>query len=213
MYSEEVKKRKKGKGILIAFEGIDCAGKTSVLKVLPDLLAESVVPLLITGELKSPLALLLKDSDLRTLSPFLKTYFFAADRAWTYERECLPILEKGGIVLWDRYVDSAIVYRMAELVNCESIINLQFVEEINSPFIAPDLIFFINICVKTSISREIESESVGVYSSNFLSEVQKIYLDMASKKDYIIINGERDIQSIALEIALIIQKKFGEKFK
>jgi NAD(P)-dependent dehydrogenase (short-subunit alcohol dehydrogenase family) len=47
------------------------------------------------AERLAPVARLLGGAALTEVSPFLKVYFFAADRAWTYERVCGPALPRG----------------------------------------------------------------------------------------------------------------------
>jgi thymidylate kinase len=82
-------------GKLIAFEGIDRAGKSSLVARLPDMLADCTVPVVICGELRSPIACMLRRMLRTGGSAFLKTFFFASDRAWTYEKRCLPALNRG----------------------------------------------------------------------------------------------------------------------
>ena len=140
-------------GKLITVEGIDRAGKSTVIKKLPLLLNDCMVPIKICGECQSPLGPIIRDLIKKGGSTFLKTYFFATDRAWTFELECLPALKRGELVLWDRYVDSAIAYRTAELMRSKPCINIEFVERINAPFPKPDLVIYIDITVDTSLKR------------------------------------------------------------
>ena len=62
-------------GKLVVFEGIDQAGKTSVIKELPRLLIHvgCKVPIVICGEKESPLAPLLCGEALKVTSAFIKT--------------------------------------------------------------------------------------------------------------------------------------------
>src|ERR1035438_9898477 len=123
MHSEETMKPLSR---LIAFEGIDGAGKSTVVSALPQELATCRLPVVVCAERQSPLSFMLSNSALNSLSPFLKTYLFATDRAWTYEREFLPRFASGALVLWDRYVDSAIAYRGAEFSRTSSLVDIDF---------------------------------------------------------------------------------------
>ncbi len=150
---------------------------------------------------------------LRTYSPFLKTYLFAADRAWTYDRECLPALSSGSLVLWDRYVDSAIAYRSVELRLHKSRIDLEFVRHLNSPFMRPDLTLYIDVASETSLSRSVHNRKIELYNFDFLKQVRLEYLTLAAEQGYVIVDGERPLQIVAEEAASIIRDRLREMFK
>src|SRR4029079_14268826 len=103
-------------GTLVALEGIDGAGKSEMRRLVADRLIALKHPVTECGELQSPWAESIRAGLATRYTPFIKTFIFAADRAWTYERICVPALDAGISVLWDRYVDSAIVYRRVEMV-------------------------------------------------------------------------------------------------
>ncbi len=195
------------RGKLVVFEGIDGAGKSSIVARLPEVLKACKVGITTLGELRSPVGPWLRTS-IRSLSPFLKTYFFAADRAWTYEKECLPALSNGNIVLWDRYTDSAIAYRGVELGPGDPV-NLSFVKAINEPFPAPDLSFYIDVSVEATAGRRGIDEP---YSPEFLSQVRDRYLELAGPHRYVQIDGERDPAIVVSEVAMAIRIEFPDLF-
>jgi len=199
-------------GKLIAFEGLDRAGKSSVVSRLANMLQNSKASITICGELHSPFAPLLRDMLHKGSSPFLKTYLFASDRAWEYEYRCLPALMRGEIVLWDRYVDSAIVYRTVEFQQNSSIIDVEFVKLINSPFILPNLSIYIDISADTSLQRSKGLGEKEPYDSSFLEKVRICYLELAHTKNYRVINGERPLEIVADDVSNIIQENFKEFF-
>ncbi|HRJ76063.1 MAG TPA: dTMP kinase [Anaerolineales bacterium] len=199
-------------GKLIAFEGIDRAGKSSVVKILADMLKTSKVPITICGELNSPFAPLLRDMLYKGSSPFLKTYLFASDRAWEYENKCMPALMRGEIVLWDRYVDSAIVYRTIEFQQRSSVIDVEFVKLINSPFILPDLSIYIDVSADTSLRRSKILGKKEPYDSVFLEKVRVCYLELALTKNYRLVNGEQPLETVSENVCNVIQENFKEFF-
>ena len=198
------------KGKLIAFEGLDRAGKSSIIERIAEMLQRNNAPVTVCGELQSPFASVLREMLRKGSTPFLKTYLFASDRAWEYESRCLPALANGDIVLWDRYVDSAIVYRTVEFQKTESFIDIDFVKSINSPFIIPDLSVYIDISTDTSLKRARQSGSTEPYNASFLEEVRVCYLKLATKKNYSIINGEPPLEVVAENVYQVIQKRFKE---
>src|SRR5260221_14790011 len=145
MHPEEVNQLP---GKLVVFEGIDGSGKSSILSMLPNLLSGCQVPIIVSGERRSPLAPFLSGEMLRTYSPFLKTYLFAADRAWAYDRECLAALRSGGFVVSGKHLHSAIVYPPVELQLRRSGLDLEFSINLNSPFIRPSNTLYLHITVE-----------------------------------------------------------------
>ncbi len=206
--------KKAVRGKLVAFEGIDRAGKSSVLNYLPDILRESCrTKVVVCGERKSQLSDILRNDRLRLMSAFMKTFLFATDRAWTYEHDCLPALEIGDIVLWDRYVDSAIVYRKVESSLGLSNVTIDFVKAINSPFMDAHLSIFVDISVETSLDRSRKRVAPAPYDETFLTRVRKEYDSLSKdRKDYVKVDGERPIEEVAEDVSAIIQSRFPEFF-
>lgn len=199
-------------GKLVAFEGIDHAGKSSIIERLKSSLDDCNVLVTICGELSSPIASTLRELLHKGGSPFLKTFLFACDRAWSYERVGLPALEAGGLVLWDRYVDSAIVYRSVELSNNPSRIDLHFVKDINRPFREADLTIYIDIGVETASKRAKLAGKKKHYSLEFLEKIRAEYLRLASEKGYCIIDGEPSLDIVAEQTGRVIRKYLKELF-
>jgi dTMP kinase len=199
-------------GRLIAFEGIDRAGKSSVIKMVRDRLDDSKTPIRLCGEKESPLVRLLGSDELRKMSMLMKTYLFATDRAWTYEKTCLPALRQGEVVLWDRYVDSALVYRTVEMTQKASEIDLEFVEKINEPFLRPHLTILIDISPEISSERAAKDAASEPYDREFLAAVRKEYLKRAELENYQIVNGKQPIEMVADEVSSRIRNQFKEMF-
>lgn len=203
------------KGKLVAFEGIDGAGKSSVVGLLPRHLADCLVPVRVCGELLSPLAPIIRRILAEGGSALLKTYLFAADRAWTYEKVCLPALERGELVLWDRYVDSAIVYRTVELsMQPSAIFDLDFVRDINRIFITADLTVYIDVSVETSYKRGKLIGASAPYTSCFLELVRSEYLKRVAEHpgNYVLVDGERSLMEVVEDVAKIVRSRFKEMF-
>jgi dTMP kinase len=197
---------------LIAFEGIDGAGKSTVVSALPPELAGCKLPVVLCAERQSPLSFLLSSNALSSLSPFLKTYLFATDRAWTYEREFLPQFTSGALVLWDRYVDSAIAYRGAELSRTSSPVDIDFVHQINIPFRQPDITFFVSVRPEVATARISKHRPNEPSDAEFLRLVAKQYARLAHLRHYVTVDGERNAQEVVKDIADRIRRTFEDLF-
>lgn len=104
------------RGVLISFEGLDGAGKTTQMNLLEAWLKEQGVRYLRTREPGgSPLGgelrhLLLSRPDLH-ITPIAEALLYQADRAQHFASVVLPALEAGTVVISDRCFDSSIAYQ------------------------------------------------------------------------------------------------------
>jgi dTMP kinase len=104
------------RGLLIAFEGGEGAGKTTQARLLAIWLRDQGYDVVATQEpgatkMGMRLRALLLDAAHAGLSPRAETLMYAADRAEHVESVILPALERGTVVVTDRYVDSSIAYQ------------------------------------------------------------------------------------------------------
>jgi dTMP kinase len=161
----------KKKGLLVTLEGIDNAGKTSHITRLAEYFQRMGKSVVITKELTSPIGPFIWDGlYAKSLSPFLKAYLFATDRAIRYERFVLPALESGSIVLADRWNVSAYVYRGLEGFDVE------FVKALNSKIPPADLTIILDLPVEISMQRGVEAKKPCPYTPAQLEEARRRYV-------------------------------------
>jgi dTMP kinase len=108
--------RKAWRGLLIAFEGGEGSGKTTQARLLAIWLREQGYDVIATHEpgatkVGMRLRALLLDTAHTGLSPRAEALMYAADRAEHVDSVILPALERGAVVVTDRYVDSSIAYQ------------------------------------------------------------------------------------------------------
>jgi dTMP kinase len=105
-----------GKGLLISFEGLDGAGKTTQMELLEHWLIVRGIAYVRTREPGgTPLgegmrALLLHRPDLE-ITPLAEAFLFQADRAQHFATKVVPALQAGMVVVTDRCLDSSIAYQ------------------------------------------------------------------------------------------------------
>ncbi|UIJ35088.1 dTMP kinase [Allobranchiibius sp. GilTou73] len=100
----------------VVFEGGDGAGKTTQIEALRAWLAEGEQEVVVTREPGgTKLGLELRDLLLHGdhVAPRAEALIFAADRAHHVETVVRPALERGAVVIADRYQDSSIAYQGA----------------------------------------------------------------------------------------------------
>jgi dTMP kinase len=104
------------RGLLIAFEGGEGAGKTTQARLLAIWLREQGYDVIATQEpgatkVGMRLRALLLDTAHTGMSARAETLMYAADRAEHVESLIRPALERGAVVITDRYVDSSLAYQ------------------------------------------------------------------------------------------------------
>jgi dTMP kinase len=102
--------------MFITFEGSEGSGKSSQQAQLAEYLRGRGVPLLVTREpggteIGEQVRAILSDLKNTAMHPRAEILLFQASRAQLVEQVIRPHLEKGGVVLCDRYADSTIAYQ------------------------------------------------------------------------------------------------------
>ncbi|WP_314933168.1 dTMP kinase [Actinomyces oris] len=105
-----------GPGLFISFEGGDGVGKTTQIRILADLLTAADVDHVLTREpggteLGIEIRRLLLHGGY--VAPRAEALLYAADRAHHIATRVRPALERGAVVLADRYLDSSVAYQGA----------------------------------------------------------------------------------------------------
>jgi dTMP kinase len=103
--------------VLITVEGLDGAGKTTLVAGLSAALAERGEHVLVLREpggveVSERIRELLKDPAL-AIDPRAEALLYAAARAQLVAQELRPLLDSGATVLLDRFVDSSLAYQGA----------------------------------------------------------------------------------------------------
>jgi dTMP kinase len=100
--------------VLITVEGLDGAGKTTLVEGLAAALGDGVVVLREPGgvEVSERIRELLKDPSL-TIDARAEALLYAAARAQLVGERLRPLLDTGTTVLLDRFVDSSLAYQGA----------------------------------------------------------------------------------------------------
>ena len=148
-------------GKLIAIEGTDGVGRSTQIALLREWLEVQGYGVIETGwtrsELMSPTIDLAKSSN--TLNKLTFVLLYATDFADRLEKEIIPALKAGFIVLSDRYIFTALARAGVRGVDRAWIRNLYGFG------IAPHMVFYLNIDVKTLIGRVLASRGMDFWES------------------------------------------------
>jgi dTMP kinase len=148
-------KKELSKGILISIEGIDGAGKSSLVSNFVTLLSNNNFSALATKEpggtsIGKSLRTILQTNK-EPLCPLGQYLLFAADRAEHFTQIVIPALHQKKIVVSDRMNDSSIAYQ--GYGNSLSVEMITSVDRWTMHNISPDIVFYIKIDLETALNR------------------------------------------------------------
>lgn len=150
------------KGILIAIEGIDGSGKSSLAKNLYQEFLKQKYAVLLTKEpggtpLGQQLRTIVQEKKV-PVCPKAEFMLFATDRAQHFEQVIIPAINEGKIIISDRMSDSSLVYQgygRGLDMNAIKIIN-----EFVMTSIKPDITVYVNVTPQTAIERILKRGAV-----------------------------------------------------
>lgn len=197
---------KNGPGKFIAFEGLDGSGSSTQIALLEKSLLAIGKKVVLTKEptnnIVGGLIRGLLTNSWKT-SPEGFQLLFAADRAHHLDREILPAVEAGKIVITDRYLFSTLAFGSID-------IPLEWLKAINSRFVLPDLTILLKVDPEVCIERISKSSRGGFEyfeKKDMLETTWKTYekLSKDKKNKMIIVDGERSIEEISTEVLKIVE--------
>jgi dTMP kinase len=144
------------RGVFITLEGMDGSGKTTQMRRLAARLRDMGKTVLETAEpggtpIGAKIRRILLDSANQELSPTAELLLYFASRAQNVDQWILPALDRGEIVLADRFTDSSLVYQgCGRGLGAENVMAL---DRIACRGLRPDLTLLVDIDAETSLAR------------------------------------------------------------
>jgi dTMP kinase len=143
-------------GLFVALEGGEGAGKSTQAQLLVDWLRATGREVVLTREpgatpVGAQIRQLLLDPTTGGLAPRAEALLYAADRAQHVARVVLPAVERGAVVVTDRYVDSSLAYQGAgrELEHAE----VEHLSRWATGGLVPDLTLLLDIDPSVGLAR------------------------------------------------------------
>ncbi|MCG8344549.1 MAG: dTMP kinase [Chlorobiales bacterium] len=201
--------------MLITFEGIDGAGKSTQVKKLKKHLTEKGHEVLTLREpggtiVAEKIRDLLLESK-HEITPVGELLLFSASRAELVQNVIMPELERNKVVILDRFYDSTTAYQ-----GYGRGLDLQVLERINSISsfgLEPDLTFFLDISPEDALIRKFSEKSIPLaFEENeldrmessglaFYQKVRNGYLKLAeSNKRFVLLNASEKPHDIHSQI-------------
>lgn len=184
----------------IALEGIDNCGKTTMASKLVACLVDKGYNVYVSKELTTPIGRYIRNSfpgNAHKLSPLMKAFLFAADRLVRYENMAG---EKYDVVIWDRYVFSAIVYRVMEGLDGK------WVRHLNSIFPKADLTFYLDVDIGESLSRGRRARKPCLYNRGQLDTCLNLYRKFCAQEHFISLSQMSQEKTLGIALKRILNE-------
>ncbi|MCS1406963.1 MAG: Thymidylate kinase [Verrucomicrobia subdivision 3 bacterium] len=193
-------------GRLIAVEGLDGSGKSTQVYLIKRWLEQQGLRVFFSKWNSSILvkSATRKGKNRALLTPTTFSLIHATDFADRYERQLVPLLRAGYIVLCDRYIYTA--FARDTVRGCPP----DWVREIYDFATVPDLIFFFKADLETSLDRITQNRTQLSYFESgmdlrlssdiqesfriFQSRILEQYLAMSTEFDFTIIDANRLVE-------------------
>jgi dTMP kinase len=198
--------KSKIEGKLIIVEGVDGSGKSTQIHLLEKWLRYTGIPVFFTewNSSEQVKEIISKGKKKNLLTPTTFSLLHATDFAARYERNILPLLRAGYVVLADRYVYTAFARDVVR--GCSP----DWVRHVYSFAVKPDISFYFRVPVEISFDRIVKNRpklkyyeagmdlnlSNDPYESYriFQGRIVEQYESMIDMEGFTVIDGTADIE-------------------
>jgi dTMP kinase len=193
------------KGVFIAFEGGEGTGKSTQSKLLKKWLEQEGEEVVLSREpggtdLGQGLRKILLGHETGAISPRAEALLYAADRAHHVFSTIRPALDRGDVVITDRYFDSSIAYQGAGRVLQPN--EVARISRWATESLFPTLTIIIDQPAEIGLARLKSRDRLEAEPLAFHERVRNEYLQIASldPERYLIVDGTQSIEDIHEEI-------------
>jgi dTMP kinase len=193
-------------GVFVVFEGGDGVGKTTQVDRLCAWLANQGHEVLKTFEpgdttVGAMIRQIVLDPATGEMSPRAEALLYAADKAQHIFSVVRPALERGDVVVCDRYVDSMLAYqgagRVLELAEIERIARWA------TEGVRPDLTVVLDAELGLTVNAKTEKDRLESAGEVFHERTRQFFLELAQRdpEHYLVLEARASRDEIAAEVA------------
>ena len=198
------------KGLLICVEGVDQSGKKTQVDLLVKRLNEHGFRVeevsfpdydtMIGKEIEA----FLKGK--REYNSQVRHMLYAANR-WERREDIESWLNKGELVVVDRYYPSNLAYGLANGLDLDWLLNLE------KGLPDADLVIVIDVSTKISFNRKRLNRDVYERDFQFLREVREAYIQLSKRFNWRVLEGGKPIESIHNNIWQTVRNYLKEHYE
>ncbi|MCX6400645.1 MAG: dTMP kinase [Propionibacteriales bacterium] len=193
-------------GVFVCFEGGEGGGKSTQSRLLRDRLEAAGYRVLLTFEpgdtpVGKEMRRIVLSPETGVLAHKTEVLLYAADKAEHIETLVQPALDRGEVVITDRYVDSTLAYQGAGRA-----LDVDEVEEVArwaTGDLRPHLTVVLDVEPETGLGRFEGRDRIEGESLEFHQRVRQSFLDLAARDPahYAVLDARSPIDEIAATIA------------
>lgn len=199
----------------IVFEGGEGAGKSTQSGALADYLQARGHAVCRTREpggtpAAEAIRAVLLDPANAGLDDRAEALLFAAARGDHAARVIRPALERGEIVISDRYIDSSVAYQgVARALGAERVAELSLWA---TGGLVPDLTIVLDVDPALGLERVVGPDRLESEPLEWHARVRQAFLDIAAAAPdrYLVLDGSRPAEDLAVEIAVAVSALVGD---
>jgi dTMP kinase len=193
-------------GVFVVFEGGDGVGKTTQVDLLCEWLVDAgheVVKTFEPGDstVGAMIRQIVLDPATGEMSPRAEALLYAADKAQHVYSVVRPALQRGAVVVCDRYVDSMLAYQGGGRV-----LQLEDVERIArwaTEDLRPDLTVLLDAELSDGVHAKSSKDRLESAGDVFHERTRLFFLDLARREPerYLVLNARTSREEIAGQVA------------
>lgn len=204
------------KGLFITFEGGECSGKTTIIKEVCKALEERGISYISTREpggidIAEQIRSIILDVHNTAMTEETEALLYAASRMQHLKERVLPALDRGDIVICDRFLDSSLAYQgYARKLGMDSILKINHFALDH----LPDLTLFIDVKPEVALKRlanrnktdRLDLEDITFHNLVYegYQQVCKMYPDRIQK-----IDGNQDLKKVCKDCLDLVLNYIG----
>lgn len=204
-------------GIFVTFEGIEGSGKSTQAYCLYKHLLDLKLDTILTREpggtdLGGNIRRMILESG--KVFPVAELLLFLADRNQHINEIIKPALERGAVVICDRYYHSTYAYQGdARNIDWNTV---KLLNEFAIEGLKPDLTFLIDVPVEVGFQRkktnDLGLDRIEQEDSRFHNTVRSAYLKLGKEESMmVVIDGTRKEEDIKKEVLNLFRQKFEKR--
>ncbi len=205
------------KGVFITFEGIEGSGKSTISRMIYEELLDRGISVIHTYEpgdtpLGREIRKTLLDPDHKAMEPLTEILLYLADRVEHINKVIKPSLEKGTVVVSDRFSDSTIAYQ--GFGRGFPIDLLRELDGIVRAGTKPDITILFDLDVKEGLKRNKGANKIDRFELEeveFHERVREGFLTLAKEEPgrFHIVDASRPLKDVYEEVKRIIFSFMG----
>lgn len=202
-------------GVFVALEGGEGGGKSTQARLLADWLEGRGARVLLTREpggteVGARLRSILLDPATGHLSPRTEALVYAADKAEHVDAVVLPALERGEVVVTDRYVDSTLAYQGAG--RAIDAAELEHVARWATADLRPHLTVVLDLDPVVGLARAGEPDRIEAEPLAFHQRVREHFLALAAAdpEHYLVIDADQSPETVHAAVRGALEPWLGQ---